>query len=92
MEEFTKAEIERINTLYGTDFEGIQPADAMLIARFERNKALNEAEFITKCEAIQAESAAKIAQSEEQHKQAMSNLELLEKAALEKLKAVKNGK
>ena len=33
--QFTKAEKERLNQLYGKDFEGVTPDDVKLIARWE---------------------------------------------------------
>ena len=40
--DFTNAEKERINQLYGTDFENITPEDALLIGRWEAWKATQE--------------------------------------------------
>ena len=92
MYEFTKAEIERINQLYGTDFKDITPDDAMLIGRFEANKALQKDEHRAKLEAIQAESENRMRICEEEHKQAMGNLKALQAKALARLERVENGK
>ena len=90
MDEFTKAEIDRINKLYGTDFKDIQPEDALLIARYEAVKAANSTEVKAKVEAIQAESQAKMKQDEELYLIAKNNLEILANAAKAKYKAVKD--
>ena len=91
MDEFTKEEIERINTLYGTDFKDITPDDAMLIGRFEAWKAINDAEFKTRCDAIQVENEVKLQHSQEQHDVAMQTLEALRDAALARLESAQNG-
>lgn len=90
MDEFTKAEIERINQLYGTDFKDITPDDAMLIGRVEAYKATQEGEYKARIKAIEEESELRRKQSEEVHAQAMENLETLAKAARERLKAVED--
>ena len=92
MNEFTKAEIERINQLYGNDFKDITPDDAMLIGRFEANKALQENEYQEKIKAIQTESETKLQHMKEEHEAAMSNLEFLHAKAVSRLERVENGK
>lgn len=92
MDEFTKAEIERINQLYGNDFEGITPDDAKLIGRWEAQKAANSEIVKAQTEAIRSESKARVKQSEELHKIAKSNLETLHDAAVARWEAVKNVK
>ena len=89
--DFTNAQKQRIDQLYGNDFEGITPEDALLIAQWEQAKAINEAEFQAKMSAIEAETKAKIENSREMHEQAMSNLQEMHDAAMERLKAVENG-
>ena len=89
--EFTNAEKERINQLYGNDFEGITPEDAKLIARWESAKAVNAEEHRARIEAIETETAAKLKQSEKLHKQAMSNLKALQQAALDRAGAFEDG-
>ena len=89
--DFTNAEKERINQLYGNDFEGITPEDASLIGRWEAWKAVNDAEFQAKVTAIEAESKAKLEQSEALHRKAKTNLEELRDAALARLEAIDNG-
>ena len=90
MDEFTKAEIERINQLYGTDFKDITPDDAMLIGRVEAYKAMQDAEYKARIKTIEEEAELRREQSIEEHKQAMANLETLAKAARERLKAVED--
>lgn len=90
MDEFTKAEIERINQLYGTDFKDITPDDAMLIGRVEAYKAMQDAEYKARIKAIEEEAELRRNQSIEEHKQAMANLETLAKAAHARLKAVED--
>lgn len=89
--EFTNAQKQRIDQLYGNDFEGITPEDALLIAQWEQAKAVNDAEFQAKISAIEAETQARIENSREMHEQAMSNLHEMHDAAMERLKAVENG-
>lgn len=90
MSDFTKAEIERINQLYGNDFEGITPDDAMLIGRVEALKATNEDAHKAYLKAIEEESEQRRRQAKEEHDMAMANLETLAKTARERLKAVKD--
>lgn len=91
MDEFTVAEKDRINLLYGTDFADITPDDVTLIARFERWKAVNEAKFQAEIELKQQESQARIEATQAQHEQAMSNLRELQQAALERLERIEDG-
>jgi len=89
--EFTNAQKKRIDQLYGNDFEGITPEDALLIAQWEQAKAVNNAEFQAKMSAIEAETQAKMENSRELHEQAMDNLREMHQAAMERLKAVEDG-
>ena len=91
MGEFTKAEIERINQLYGTDFEGITPEDAPLIARWETARALKSAESKAREEALMAEMQANVEQSQALYEQAASNLQELHEAALKRLEVFNDG-
>ena len=88
--DFTKAEIERINMLYGTDFQDIKPEDATLIARWEQHKALQEAEYKAKVETMQAESQARIEQSKALADKALENLEAQQAIALKRLEVFKH--
>lgn len=90
MNEFTKAEIDRINKLYGNDFADITPDDVLLIARFERVKALQEAEYQAKVDAIKAENETKLKESTMYYQKAMENLETIKQAALSRLERVEN--
>ena len=83
--EFTNAEQERINQLYGHDFEDIQPEDAELIARWEAWKASQDLEYQAKTDALKAETAAKMEDSKRIADKAISNLEELKNAALARL-------
>ena len=89
--DFTNAEKERINQLYGNDFEGITPEDASLIGRWEAWKATNDAEYQAKIAILQTEAQAKLEQSESLYRQAKSNLEELRDAALARLEAIDHG-
>lgn len=86
--DFTQAEKERINQLYGTDFQDITPDDALLIGRWEAWKAVNESEHQAKLDAIKAESEQKLEQSQAQYELAMQNLEELHTLALERYKGL----
>ena len=90
--DFTNEEKERINQLYGNDFEGITPEDAALIGRWEAWKATNESEHQAKLEAIKAETEAKLENARRESEQAMSNLEELKNAALARLAVFEDGK
>lgn len=92
MYEFTKAEIERINQLYGNDFQDITPDDALLIGRFEANKALSDGEYQAHIKAINSESELRCSQMMEQHEKAMANLNTLHDEAVKRLERVENGK
>ena len=89
--DFTNAEKERINQLYGNDFADIKPEDAPLIARWEQMNALREAKFQEQVKAIEAETAAKIEAANERATQAMGNLKELHARALERLERIENG-
>ena len=91
MDELTKAEIDRINKLYGNDFKDITPDDALLIAKFERMKAQQEGEYLARIEAINKENEQNIKQSKAEHEKAMQNLEELQAKALARLERVENG-
>lgn len=89
--EFTNAEKERINELYGNDFLDITPGDAPLIAKWERFKAVNADEHLVKTEALITESRESLLQAEKQAAFAMETLELCRDEALARLEAVSNG-
>ena len=91
MDEFTKAELERINQLYGTDFEGITPQDALLIGRWEAHKARQDEEFKAQMQAYADEAQARIEANSEQAQQAFANLNELHERALAHLERVENG-
>ena len=92
MYEFTHEEIERINYLYGTDFKEITPDDALLIGKFEANKAMQEEEYKARIKAIKEESEQRLEQNAIQHEAAMSNLKYLHDQAIARLENVENGK
>ena len=90
--EFTNAEKERINQLYGNDFEGITPDDAQLIARWEQYKAESEQANKAEIEALKAETEARLQSIREQHEIAVNTLYELRDKAYERLERVENGK
>ena len=59
MDEFTNAEKERINQIYGNDFQNLEPGDINLISRWERAKAIQEEEFKAKTDALKSEADEK---------------------------------
>lgn len=89
--DFTNEEKDRINELYASDFADITPDDALLIARFEQSKALNDAEFQAQQDALQAETQAKIDLSAEYYEQAITNLNEQHEAAMRRLGAFNDG-
>lgn len=89
--QFSNVEKERINQLYGNDFEGITPNDAILIARWERAKAIEESEHAARMQAIKAESQANLEQSRAFFDKAMENLNAQHEAAMKRLEAFDNG-
>lgn len=90
--EFTNAEKEKINQLYGNDFEGITPDDAQLIARWEQYKAESKQASRAQNEALRAESEARLQSIREQHEIAVNTLYELRDKAYERLERVENGK
>lgn len=90
-EDFTNDEKERINQLYGSDFEGITPDDAQLIARWEQAKTLVNAEYQAKQEALQEETQLRQAQSVELFEHAKANLQELHDIAIRRLEAFNDG-
>lgn len=91
MEQFTNEEKHRIDELYGNDFKGITPEDALLIGRWEANKAIMEDEHQKKMDLMRQESQAAIEQAREQAAYAMETLERCRDEALARLEAVSNG-
>ena len=88
--DFTQAELERINLLYGTDFKDITPDDALLIGRWEAQKAVREDEHRARIEAMNEKTKKDIEHSTELFEKSMANLEELHDMALSRLKAVEN--
>lgn len=88
---FTNEEKERINQLYGNDFQNITPDDALLIGRWESAKTLVDADFQARQAAIEAETQAKLEQSQAVFNQAMENLNAQQEAAMRRLEAFNDG-
>lgn len=59
LDDFTKEELNRINQLYGNDFEDITPDDATLIIRYEQGKTEEETLASEQVKAIHDELEAK---------------------------------
>lgn len=91
MAEFTNAEIERINTLYGNDFADITPEDAQLIGRWEASQAIKSAEVQAEIDAINERSQQAVEQSAQVYQVALNNLNELHAAALARLEAFNDG-
>lgn len=91
MDEFTNTEKQRLDQLYGNDFEGITAQDAPLIARYEAWKAKQEAEHVAKMEMIQAETQAKIKAAKKQSDYAMQTLKELRDKARQRYERATNG-
>lgn len=87
-EDFTNDELHRIDVLYGTDFEQVTPEDAELIARWERAKALQDAELQARLEALAAEAEEKKRISAELAQTAHEALAQLRDAALARLERI----
>ena len=90
MGEFTAAEIERINKLYGTDFEGITPEDAKLIARWEAHKAEEDARYKAECEARQAQVNAHIEILKTESESLLANLNSMAAIAKARLENIES--
>ena len=86
--DFTNEEKERINQLYGNDFAGITPEDALLIGRWEAWKATEDAKFKAEMEEIKRQTDAKIANLQMQSDEAMNNLKELHAKALERFERI----
>lgn len=91
MDEFTTDEKQRIDMLYGTDFEEIKPEDAKLIARYEAWKTRQETLGTIEAEQIRATAENNRANANEYAKQAMQALEDMKVAALARLESIENG-
>lgn len=91
MDEFTKEEQNRINLLYGTDFKDATPDDFKLISRWEKYKAVNDAEYELKRKAMEEETQAKLSIAREKESLAIETLKAKASAAREKLERVRNG-
>ena len=91
MDKFTKEEKDRINQLYGTDFKGITPEDAMLIGRWEVWRATQKADYQAKLDAMNAETQAKIDQNNKIFNQAMDNLTELHNLAVARFERLQDG-
>ena len=91
-EDFTKDELHRIDYLYGTDFKDIKPEDALLIGRFEAERAKQDAEFQKHLQTMQDEANAKIKACESEKRKALANLKELHNAAIARLEKLENGK
>lgn len=91
MDEFTVAEKDRINLLYGTDFEDITPEDAILIARYERYKAETDAKIKAEVELMKQAAKADAETKQIEHQQAMNNLQEVLQAALKRLERIEDG-
>lgn len=84
MEQFTNEELERINQLYGNDFNGITAEDAALIARWERDRARTNALASQKAELMQKETAAKIEIAKQEYEDAKVRLDELHALAVKR--------
>ena len=89
--DFTKAEKERINQLYGNDFKDIKPDDALLIARWEQFKAENDANFNEMTRAIQEETRARLEECKKTSDLARENLKELHDLAKARYARFENG-
>lgn len=87
-EEFTNDELHRIDVLYGTDFEEVTPEDAQLIARWERARALQDAELQARLDALTAEAEEKKRIGAEIAQSAHEALAQLRDAALARLERI----
>ena len=72
--DFTNKEKERINVLYGNDFEGITPEDAKLLCRWEAWKATEQVRNEIEAEEIKKQTVAKVDELKTQSQEAMSLL------------------
>lgn len=87
-EDFTNDELHRIDVLYGSGFEGATPEDVALIARWERKKAIEDAECAARLEAAKAEAEEKSAEGRKLAAQARKELASLRDAALARLERI----
>ena len=88
--DFTNDEQERINFLYGNDFEDITPDDAKLICRWEAWKATEEAKNSAEMEALKSRTEAKISEFEKQSAEASALLRELRDKARERFERLSN--
>ena len=82
--EFTNEEKERINALYGNDFEGVTPEDAKLICRWEAWKATEQARNEIEMEEIKKQTDAKVNEMKRQSDDAFKLLSDLRDMAVKR--------
>lgn len=84
MDEFTKEEMHRIDVLYGTDFKDIKPEDAMLIARWEKYRALQDEEAKARFAVIEKEGETRAKEARKTAKLAQQQLTEQANAAMQR--------
>ena len=86
---FTEQERRTIDSIYARNCEGLSSDEVQLLIAWENMRALHNAEFQAEQERLDALMEAEKAAKDEEHAQAMENLELTHQAALARLAAVR---
>lgn len=85
LENFTQEEIHRIDYLYSNDFKGITPDDASLIAKYEFEKAQEDAITQAKLDETKIYNDKRMKDETKKLNTAMSNLDELHTRALSRM-------
>ena len=92
LENFTQEEIHRIDYLYANDFIGITPDDALLIAKYEFEKAQEDTITQAKLDEAKRYNDKRMKDETKKLNTAMSQLNELHERALNRLDRFENGK
>lgn len=79
---FTKAELNKIDSLYASDFANVTPADVPLIIRWELDAYAANIEYDEKLKALKEESAARLAKVKKEAEYSAETLRILRDEAV----------
>ncbi len=86
--EFTNSEKQRIDQIYGNDFQDVTPEDIPLIQKWEQHKATMAAMHSAEIKALEEQNAAKLAAIEAQAEYSMETLKELRRKAAQRYERV----
>lgn len=79
---FTKAELNKIDSLYANDFANVTPEDVPLIIRWELDAYAANIEYDEKLKALKEESAARLAKVKKEAEYSAETLRILRDEAV----------